>query len=386
MAFTFLTAVGAQSANTTTATTAGIDTSGAGLLVVYTAADNGMDAVVTDSYGNTWSSAIDGSMAPDSRFFYCISPSVGTGHTFTVSDNLGNARLPSIAVLAFSVSGVAVFDQESRVQTNGTTAQPGSITPSEDNALVVQGITFVLGGGVPTIDGAYAIEYSAAYSASVANGIAAAYDIQTTAAATNPTWTFGSFAFSSCRSASFTEDAATPGLMGVRALTLAGLAPSLALTVPIPSGAIVFAGHGIPYDNFTIDVPTGSLLLTGLGTALEGVFEVPTGSLVLSGLAPLAAVITHAHLSQFAVEFAQPARAGGNLSQFAVEVIAGQSATARLSQLVVEVMHYTVAVPPEPCPTVHQFGCPVDLPVPLGAVPTGCPTDLPLEPTVAESD
>src|SRR4026209_2389297 len=112
MAFTFLTSAGAQSANNTTATTAGIDTTGAGLLVAYTAADFNMDAVVTDSYGNTWTSGSDPGTGPDTRIFYCITPTVGTGHTFTVSDNLSNARLPSIAVLAFSVSGVAVVDQE----------------------------------------------------------------------------------------------------------------------------------------------------------------------------------------------------------------------------------------------------------------------------------
>jgi hypothetical protein len=405
MAFSLVTSGGAQSADTLTATTAALDTTGAGLLVVYTAGDNLFDAVVTDSKGNTWTPLVDAPHAPDARWFYCANPTVGSGHTFTVSDAGSVARLPSLGVLAFSHTGLAVFHQETGLQTNGTTAQPGSQTPTSDNALVVQGITFVLGGGVPTIDGTYTIPYSAAYAASVANGIAVAYDIQTTAATTNPTWTFGSFAFTALRSASFTEVVAIALSPGVGSLVLAGQAPLAIspLTIAIPVGSLVLDGPA-PTSNATnspvIGVPPGSLLLTGLsptpvfshvypdpgGLVLTGQVpsilfgglgpvDVPPGSLVLQGYAPVSYPTATGDVSQLGIEFIQAVSAPARVSTLGAEFILRQTPNVIVSQLIVEIIRRTITI---------TESCPSDWAIAPATGPPGCPTGLPLAATVVD--
>jgi hypothetical protein len=129
------TSSGALNSNTTPA----INTTGATLIIVMINSVGTAD-VISDSKGNTYTALTPRTPAgaAKARFFYCIRPVVGAGHTVTDSAS-GNAS--AIIFAAFKGGGgVPVFRLE-----NGNTAsgasniQPGSISPSV-NDLVVGGL------------------------------------------------------------------------------------------------------------------------------------------------------------------------------------------------------------------------------------------------------
>lgn len=174
-------------------TTGAIDTTGASFLVASVAWYSlGTGPTVTDSKSNTWSSLTTYSAAGiANRLWYCIPSSVGSGHTFT---GTGSGSYSSMQVLAFSGQAVSPFDVENGATVGSTTIQPGSITPSEDNELVVVGLAHENNGGsAVSIDGGFTA-YKSAYSGGTSEGGGIAYLIQTTAAAANPTWNIGSSA------------------------------------------------------------------------------------------------------------------------------------------------------------------------------------------------
>ncbi len=165
---------------------AAIDTTGATLLVITQAAALAGGVTPTDSKGNTWTALTEyGGGSVSNQIFYCASPTVGTNHTFTPS-----GVSVSIAVAAFSGTLNAVPDGSSGAgQASGTTQQPGSITPSLDNCLVVTGFTYLSGAmpGPATISAGFDITDDVGNSSTFIP-VAMAYQVQTTAAAVNPTW------------------------------------------------------------------------------------------------------------------------------------------------------------------------------------------------------
>jgi hypothetical protein len=189
MAFAFIAST-SQTGNSPI-TTSAIDTTGADLIVlVRSVYDNGTPSTPTDNKSNTWTALTrrqaTGDTAYDVRIWYSVNPTVGSGHTFTQGSS--GAIYPSLHVMAFSGSHASPFDQESGQGTGSVTSvQAGSLTPSEGNCLVISGM--VSNGGLPGIDGTYTESATAAIGGtSVSGGIA--YDIQTTATATNPTWSW----------------------------------------------------------------------------------------------------------------------------------------------------------------------------------------------------
>jgi hypothetical protein len=169
-------------------TTPAIDTTGASLLIMaveYLA--TGTSDVVADSKGNTWTPLTEYTGGSGSvRLYYAANPTVGAGHTFS---NTGD-QYQSIEVAAFSnVKAVAPFDQESGSgSASGTTRQPGAITPSEDNCLIVTSLLFISPGGVgvPTIDSGFTVLETQTDATNFAGSLA--YKVQTSAAPVNPTW------------------------------------------------------------------------------------------------------------------------------------------------------------------------------------------------------
>lgn len=180
MAIAFVIDDEAASTTGNNVTTPGVDTSGANLIVLAHCEDGSTDNPF-DSNGNTWQHLTTYATGPRIRIHYCFDPVVGAAHTFSVNTS---GRSPSIAMAAFS--GAASFDQES-----GTPAsqQPGSITPAEDNELLITAASDGSVGTGRTVDA----PFSSNLTASIAGGgpnysIAMAYEIQTTATARNPTW------------------------------------------------------------------------------------------------------------------------------------------------------------------------------------------------------
>lgn len=198
---------GAVSADGLSFTTAALNTTGAKLLVVHAATYQNIAATITDFLsgvptGNVWTgltiqtnnSGPAGALECSSRLFYCANPTVGAVHTFTGTTASG---FPSGQAVAFGgVTITSPFDVQNGAQAGAfgslaTTIQPGSVTPSLNNELVLCGIsiqpsnvtTCTINGGFTTLD----------FQEHGANNLGSciAYLIQTSAAAANPTWTVG---------------------------------------------------------------------------------------------------------------------------------------------------------------------------------------------------
>lgn len=169
-----------------------IDTTGADLLVFVATSYNGFAApTVSDSKGNTWVGLAEQSAAINSRvrIYYAKNPTVGSGHTFTVT---GNETYPAVLVFAFSGADTDdPFDQENGATAGSVTSHAaGSVTPSENGEVLVGGLCY--DGDVTNlaIGSSFTLELHEAYTNAVNMGGAAAYKIQGTAGAENPSWSW----------------------------------------------------------------------------------------------------------------------------------------------------------------------------------------------------
>lgn len=217
-AYTFVASVAAGSAGGGNVTTADMNTTGADTIVCYLAEqDSTVDAAFSDSKSNTWQTDIterkDAATANLlGRMFYCKNCTVGSGHNFTATSSSGK---PSIACAAFSGGHLtAPLDQQNGnvdidAGLNNTT---GSITPSENDTLVVTGLGFSGGASATiTIDGSYTITNQVDVDGSFHRGTALAYEIQTTATATNRQWTYSANQYAVASIASFKASAGGGG-------------------------------------------------------------------------------------------------------------------------------------------------------------------------------
>ncbi len=205
-AVALVTSTTARSTNSNGFTSSGINTTGANLIVVGVVRLTGVSATLSDSKGNTYTAGTETTgVTPLLRLYYCASPVVGTGHTFTVTST---GAYPAIAVLAFSGASTSPADLHSEATSaSGNTIQPGSITPSENSCVLV---TAVGSNSNPqNIDNGFtAVTIDPAGGA--AFGIGIAHKIQTTATAVNPTWTSSGQVNASAVMASFKATAVKP--------------------------------------------------------------------------------------------------------------------------------------------------------------------------------
>lgn len=190
----FAAAVG--SGNTNSVITAGIDTTGADLLVFVVSSLAGAGTLQRDTVGgnnNTYTALTAYQNGIQRlRLFYCKPTYTGAGHTFEVQNN--GPTYPAIAAFAFSgVKATSPVDQEIGLSTgSGTSAQPGSLTPSQDDCLLIAAANVYPGGSV-TIDSGFSTGSGATVISSMPGayfGGGIAYKIQTTAGAENPTWSW----------------------------------------------------------------------------------------------------------------------------------------------------------------------------------------------------
>ncbi len=186
MAFSLVAHSGAASVSGAAVTTSGIDTSGADLIVVAIS-QLGIGGTLTDSKSNTWTALTAQGGAGFTRagqLFYCASPTVGSGHTFTFTCG-GSGFFCGICVEAFSgVDTGTPFDAESGAA--GGVPQPGSITPAGANELFVAGLEH--GDATSeSVDSGFTITDDIP-NAGNAIGCSMSYLIETTATAQNPTW------------------------------------------------------------------------------------------------------------------------------------------------------------------------------------------------------
>lgn len=129
----------AHVAGATGGTTSAVDTTGAKLIVIHAGFSG--TPTISDSKGNTWTAGTLVSTSPATQFFYCINPTVGTGHTFTIAASVG-----AIAVTAWSATGSPALDSQStgNAVSNVTSSQFGSttFTPTTSGCLCIAGAAF----------------------------------------------------------------------------------------------------------------------------------------------------------------------------------------------------------------------------------------------------
>lgn len=181
--------VQAGTSDASNVTTGAIDTTGAKLITLAITA-NSVTYTVSDSKGNTWT-ALTARGSGLERLYYCINPTVGSGHTFSVAST---AQLPTISVLAFSSVNTPSLDTETGASAAGSTEQPGSITPASVAEVFVTGYGYA-DTGVATVNSGFATgDTPVGLAGGLHYGTGTAFRINFPADSTarNPTWTQGS--------------------------------------------------------------------------------------------------------------------------------------------------------------------------------------------------
>jgi hypothetical protein len=182
MAIALLANTGAGSSDANAVTTTGINTAGASLIVLLVSTASNLTP--TDSQSNTWTGLTvrTGAFGGDLRLWYVASPTTHASHTFSAS---GTGENPTICAAAFSGTAASPFDQQNGAYPLTQPISPGSITPSEDNCLVVTGAGVYTTTSM-TVDSPYTMLNAIAGVGGLHWDGNLAYHIQTTATATNP--------------------------------------------------------------------------------------------------------------------------------------------------------------------------------------------------------
>lgn len=181
----------AGSTNASTVTTAGINTTGANLLVVICVSYSAYCSTPTSSpTACSFSTYLTKyGILSYATVYYCYGFTTGSSQTFSESTS---SLEPALAILAFSGSSGASVDQQSGLAYGccAPSIAAGSITPGFNNEVVISAL-----GLAPTvtglsINGGFTLVDQVAASSGLNQGIASGYLVQTTAAAANPTWSW----------------------------------------------------------------------------------------------------------------------------------------------------------------------------------------------------
>lgn len=182
MAITVIDSVSGASSSAVTMDTTGAD----GIVVALSSYSANPATGVTDNKSNTYTglTAIAGGGGVYMQMFYCAAPTVGASHDFSST----GGQFKSIAVIALAgTHAVSFYDG---TESTAAATQAGSITPSEDDCITIAGVSIQdASGSGYSIDGGYTLAEILPLSFGVYFGVGLAYLIQTSAAATNPTWT-----------------------------------------------------------------------------------------------------------------------------------------------------------------------------------------------------
>lgn len=185
------------SSGASTYTTPSMDTTGASLLVLVVSYVATVTPTISDSKSNTWTALTAKSVSgqQSSRIYYAANPTVGSGHTFTVT---GSSILSTGIAFAFSgITASSPFDQENGASLagSGTTLSCGSITPSVNGELIIAGFSSGASSatlGQVAIDPRVTSVMAGATTIDTVGGVSymcsVAFGIQGTAAAINPQW------------------------------------------------------------------------------------------------------------------------------------------------------------------------------------------------------
>ena len=176
------------------ATSGTLDCTGADLILVWVGSFNAYPAsAVVDSAGNNYTAGtLQTGTNACAQVWYKKNPT-GSLSALTFTATIGTTSYAYYGIQAFSGGSTSTIDQQSGA--NGSAAssyQPGSITPTQNNALVTTAVFCYNQGGTPSISSPTMTSYG---SGSVSGGVMGGngWVVQGTAAAINPTWTGTSF-------------------------------------------------------------------------------------------------------------------------------------------------------------------------------------------------
>jgi hypothetical protein len=177
--------------NITNATTGAFDTTGATLLAIWVSGYNVNPnyTTPTDSKSNTWAVGphYKNSNQVGGQWFYCLSPTVGSGHTFSMTTTGQFATF--YVAWADSIAASAFDGSTGAGSTSGTSLASGSITPTQAGDLILSGHTSEV-NTTYAVDSGMTVLQQTPYVASTHEGGALAWVIQGAAAAINPSWSW----------------------------------------------------------------------------------------------------------------------------------------------------------------------------------------------------
>lgn len=272
-------------------TTPSINTTGADLIVVGIVQTRLNTATLTDSKSNIWTAigTLQNSGQEAVQLFYCSPPTVGSGHTFTVT---GTSSFSSAFVQAFSGSASTPLDQQTGNNSGAAALSiaSGSITPTQDNEVICVMYGNEGSAGSQAMDSGVTITDIQGISGP-AWGSSMGYKVQTAAAAINVTGSTATNATNSIAIASFkapapnisvnlvaVDAAGSPASLGagpapsLTAVSGAGSATALALKVDVPlsivSGAGSAATFGISANSANLPIVSGSGVAASLSLTI----------------------------------------------------------------------------------------------------------------------
>ncbi len=203
-------------------TTGSIDTTGCNLLVLSVSyfSSGSPTLTVSDSKSNTWTALTARENVCGHQFYYALSPTVGSGHTFTIGRS--NATDIYTALIVHGFAGVSSYDQQSGVTTAGTPStslQPGSLTPAANGALIITGLSMNTVSSVG-VNSSLTLTEQPDVGGGCVTG-ATGWKVQSTAAAINPTWSWTNSDQGGTNMAVFLEPGGGGGGGGFNALLIA---------------------------------------------------------------------------------------------------------------------------------------------------------------------
>ncbi len=160
-----------------------IDTTGANILIVGLSYYQSAGRNLTDNKGNTWIQLTQQeNIGQGSVLYYCINPTVGTGHTFTTTSHYAGINVLGL----YTPSGLATYHTENGANANASgSLATGSVTPTvidEVSATVFGSFN----GVTPTSPTGYGV--IGGYPTGTAEAGGMAMKLCTTTGAENPTW------------------------------------------------------------------------------------------------------------------------------------------------------------------------------------------------------
>lgn len=194
-------------------TTNAVDSTGANFGRIEVCWYNGETGEVTvnDNKGNTWIPLTKRTNGIFSlQGWYCENPTVESGHTVSAT---GPNTFPGIAVQFFAFDATpsgSLLNEGSANFSSQSSAQPGSFTPSADNALIFCSVGLTdNASGTPAIDSGFS-GYAVTWVFGTSEGVGLGFLAQTTAAAVNPTWTWTGASTGSCSIDAFSTGGSPP--------------------------------------------------------------------------------------------------------------------------------------------------------------------------------